>query len=143
MIPAFLLKPLAGPIAGGLAVALLAALIYVGLGSIGKSRTISHLQDEISNPKTGLLARLAVEQTDLNQCRANRISIEEAARQQNEAVDMAHRQDAEREAELEHLAQDYRARMAHAEKVAESLLAIKGTGNSCADAERLIRDTVK
>jgi hypothetical protein len=139
----FLLKPLAGPIASGAAALLLAALLYVGLGSITKSRTIAHLNDEISNPKTGLLARLAVEQTDLNQCRANRISIEEAARQQNEAVDKAHRQDAEREAELERVAQDYRTRMAHAEKVAGSLLAIKGTGNSCADAERLIRDSVK
>jgi hypothetical protein len=140
---AFLLKPLAGPIASGVAVLLLGALIYVGLGSVGKSRTISHLNDEINNPKTGLLTRLGVEEADLNQCRANRITLEDATRLQNDAVDAAHKQDAERETQLQHLADDYQKRAARADQLAQSILALKGTGNSCADAEHLIRDTVK
>jgi hypothetical protein len=143
MIPEFLLSRLAGPIASGVAVLLLAALVYVGLDSLSKNRTIGLLRDEIHNPKTGFIAQVTAAQADLAQCRSNRLTLEESTERQNEAVDALRRKSEAQNAELDQLSRDYALRLGRANALIASMKSMPRSGDVCKDAEHLIREVAK
>src|SRR5690348_1468920 len=105
----FLFSRLAGPIGAGVSI-LLAISLAVLL--ITKNATIPTLRDEIHNPKTGYIVRLEAAQRDLAQCRSNRITLEEATRRQNAAVDAAKAEGEAQAKRLDAIAADYRNKLA-------------------------------
>lgn len=126
---------LAGPIASGIA-----AVLAIGLALIliSKNATIAGLDRQINDPHTGYAVRLQLAQADLVQCRANRLTLEESTRLQNEAIDAASREGAARLADLNHVASVARQQATAAQAHAAEILSRRGTGNDCADADALI-----
>lgn len=126
-------------IGGGASLVLAIALAYVWISS---SAEISSLKDAIHDPETGYAVRLERAQSDLTQCRANRITLEEATRRQNEAVAAAKAESAGRIANLERAADQADADAARARREADRILARQGTGDVCADADALIMEEI-
>lgn len=135
MMPAWLTAKLiswiAGPAAIGLAIA--CAVLAIQKGS---------LHDQIHDPETGYAARLERAQSDLTQCRANRITLEDATRRQNEAVTAARNESVGRIAELQRELQRAEGTAQEARRRADRILAAEGTGDMCLDADELIMDSV-
>lgn len=118
-------------IGGGVSLALAGALAFT---TISKNSTINELRRSnitLTDERDGYLS-------DLTQCRTNRITLEDAARRQNEAVAEARSDSAERIARLERTSQRARGEANRARNDAERILAKEGTGSPCADADRLI-----
>lgn len=133
---ALLTSRLAGPIGAGLSLILAIALAWVW---IGKDATIREVRGQLTTAQADLKAA----RDDLTQCRANRITLEEANRLRNEAVDKARTESAGRIAELQRAAARAEATATEARRAADRILATKGTGNVCADADALILGEVK
>lgn len=123
-------------IGGGASLVFGLALAYVWISSTG---TIKALEDQLTTART----EISLLTTDLTQCRANRITLEEATRRQNAAVDQARAQGEARAAELARVAERARAGEQSARRRADRLLAAQGTGNHCADADALILGVVQ
>lgn len=139
MVPGFLAHRLAGVVAGGAALLLAAALVWVGIDSLTKNATIGELRRQV----TTLTRDLDQARTDLGQCRSNRITLEEATRRQNEAVAAA-RADGNRRVEgMRRQLDQERRRATAAAAEARGILDRRGTGNHCADAEALIRELTR
>lgn len=132
----FLTSRLAGPIASGVAVLLLAALAYVWIDS---GATIRALGDQV----TAITAQRDAARSDLTQSRANGIALTAALERQNAAVDALRAAGEARTAELTRLAADARRSAASARARADAILARPGTGDACADARALILETVR
>lgn len=126
---------LAGPIASAVVLLLAVALAWV---LIGKNATIRALESAINDPRTGYAVRLQLAQADLVQCRSNRLTLEEATRRQNDAIEAAQRAGEARLAALDRAASAARQSEAAAASQAARILRQQGTGNSCADADALI-----
>lgn len=123
-------------IGGGVATVLLAgSLAFV---VIDKNATISTLRDD----KRELSTKVDNLTSDLSTCRANRITLEEATRRQNEAVAAAKAESAGRIANLERAADQADADAARARREADRILARQGTGDVCADADALIMEEI-
>lgn len=122
-------------IAGGLAGVLAMVLAFVW---ITKDAEIGALERSINAPVTGYAARLAVATSDLATCRSNRITLEEASHRQSEAVAAANAAGAERLAELQGALSRAQTDATAARIAADRILASKGTGDVCADADALI-----
>ena len=125
---------LAGPIASGLSLILAITLTVVTLsknGAIGELRgQLSTVTTERDNAKA-----------DLNQCRSNRITLEEATRRQNGAVDAAKAEGDARLAALAKVADRAKTDAAAADIRAKAILNRKGA--TCEDADALILETVR
>lgn len=136
MIPAFLTSRLAGPIGAGLSLILAITLAWVW---IGKDATIREVRGQLTTAQSDLKAA----RDDLTQCQSNRITLEEATRRQSEAVDKAKAESAGRIAELQRATARAEASATEARRAADRILAAKGTGDVCADADALILGEVK
>ena len=123
-------------IGGGLSILLAAALAYVWITS---GATIREVRGQLTTAQADLKAA----RDDLTQCRANRITLEEANRLRNEAVDKARSESAGRIAELQRAAARAEGTATEARRAADRILAAKGTGDVCADADALIFGEVK
>lgn len=126
-LTAKLISWIAGPAAIGLAIACVVLAIQKGA-----------LHDQIHDPKTGYAARLERAHSDLTQCRANRITLEEATRRQNEAVEAAKAASATRITRLERSTAAASERARRAQEEVDRINSFEGTGDVCADAETLI-----
>lgn len=135
-MPGFITSRLAGPIASAIAALLLAALIWVGIDSLGKNAVIGELRGD----KARLTRERDEARSDLSQCRTNRITIEESIRRQNAAVAAAQAEGERRNAELQRAATDARQRATDAQARARAILSRPGTGDACADAIAQIRE---
>jgi len=135
-MPGFLFSRLAGPIASGVAVALLISLAVVILSKNGAIR-------ELRGQLVTVTAERDVARRDLAQCRQNVATLEGAVSRQNAAVEAARREGAQRVAELDRVATRAREAARAANARAESILNRRGTGNHCADAEALIRESIR
>lgn len=123
-------------IGGGLSILLAAALAYVWITS---GATIREVRGQLTTAQSDLKAA----RDDLTQCRANRITLEEATRRQNEAVQLATATMAGRLKTLESAVALAGTNAAKARAGADRILAAKGTGEVCADADALILGEVK
>ncbi len=123
-------------IGSGTSILLLAALAYVMItGNVRLSEVRSQLN--------ATQAELRAARDDLTQCRANGITLEEANRLRNEAAEKARTESAGRIAELQRAAARAEATAMKARRAADRILAAKGTGDVCADADALILGEVK
>lgn len=136
MIPGFLTSRLAGPIGAGLSLLLAIALAWVW---IGKDATLREVRGQLTAAQSDLKAA----RDDLTQCRANRITLEDATRRQNEAVAKATGEMAARLKGLEGVVDRAAANAARASSSAERILSTGGTGDVCRDADALILGEVK
>jgi uncharacterized protein YlxW (UPF0749 family) len=127
---------LAGMIGAPIAIILAIVLAVV---TIQKNSVIGALRDD----KAALTKSRDDALRDLTQCRANRITLDEAIRRQNSAVAAARAAGEARIAELDRLAAEARRTAASARARANSILSRQATGNACADAEALIRETLQ
>jgi len=131
---AWITSRIAGPIAGGLALILAIALTVV---MVSKNATIGELREQ--------LATTARERdnakADLVQCRANRITLEDATARQNAAVDAAKVAGDARAAALAKVADQAKATAAAANARASAILNRKGS--TCDDANGLIMGEVR
>lgn len=123
-------------IGGGISIILAAALAYVWITS---GATIREVRGQLTTAQTDLKAA----RDDLTQCRSNRITLEEATRRQSEAVDKAKAESAGRIVELQRATARAEASATEARRAADRILAAKGTGDVCADADALILGEVK
>ena len=123
-------------IGGGLSILLAAALAYVWITS---GATIREVRGQLTTAQADLKAA----RDDLTQCRANRITLEDATRRQNEAVRLATATMAGRLKALEGAVALAGTNAAKARAGADRILAAKGTGEVCADADALILGEVK
>jgi len=123
-------------IGGGLSILLAAALAYVWITS---GATIREVRGQLTTAQADLKAA----RDDLTQCRSNRITLEDAARRQSEAVDKAKAESAVRIAELQRATARAEASATEARRAADRILAAKGTGDVCRDADALILGVVK
>jgi hypothetical protein len=139
-IIALLTSRLAGPVASGAALLFAAILAWV---VIDKNAAIRGLDSQINNPETGYIVRLQQAQGDLVQCRSNRITLEEATRRQNEAVEQEAKASEARLAQLARAAAEARRDAAAANEEAAKILNRQSSGDACRDAEALIRETVQ
>jgi len=123
----------------------LSLLLALALAStvMSKNSDIRHLTNEIHNPKTGYIVRLEAAQRDLTQCRANRITLEDATRRQNEAVASAKAEGTRRVDAVTHQLADARRASASAERRAAAIMAARPSGDACASADALIMGTVQ
>jgi low affinity Fe/Cu permease len=126
---------LAGPIGAGVSVLLALALAFIW---VGKSAEIGALERSI----TALNAKVDQLTGDLTQCRANRITLEDATRRQNEAVAAAKAESAGRIAELATALDRSGREAARAHRNADRILAAQGTGDICGDADALILEEI-
>lgn len=131
MIPAFLTSRLAGFLGIGGTVLLGIALAFTVLT---KNATIRELRTD----KAALAAKVEQLTTDLTQCRANRLTLEEALARQTEAVSVAKAASEARVASLEAAASKSARDAASARREATRILARGGTGDACRDADALI-----
>ena len=118
-------------IGGGLSIVLAGALAFV---MISNHFTVKSLEAERDRSQQLADDRLA----DLTQCRANRITLEEATRMQNDAVDAAKALSADRIGKLHDLASKAKREASSAQAAADRILKSKGTGDDCRDADDLI-----
>lgn len=125
---------LAGPIAGGLALILAITLAVV---TISKNGALTEVRGQLATVTTERDNAKA----DLNQCRSNRITLEEAARRQNAAVDAAKVEGDARLVALAKVADQAKAEVASANARAKAILA--RPGSTCADADALILENVR
>lgn len=133
----FLTSRLAGPIGAGLSLVLAVILAAVILT---KNATISEMRGQLTTAQADLRAA----RDDLTQCRSNRITLEEAARRQNAAVDAAKAEGAKRLTELATELDRAKAATATAEVRAKAILARPApTGDQCKAADALILETVQ
>lgn len=133
-IIAQLTSKLAGPIGAGLSIVLALSL---GWAIVSKNATIEEARKH--------LATVSKERddakADLGQCRANRLTLEDALSRQSAAVDAAK---AEGEARLAALAKarDQALSSATAANLRASAI-LRRSGSTCADADALILENVK
>jgi uncharacterized protein HemX len=132
----FLFHRLTGPIASGLAVALAIALATVTLTKNGQIRELRGQVETVTKQRDDA-------RRDLVQCRANRVTLEGAIQRQNAALEAARLQGEARAAELVRVAERARVDAQSARARANGILARRGTGNHCADAEALIREAIR
>lgn len=123
-------------IGGGTSILLLAALAYVMI--TGNARL-----SEVRSQLNATQAELRAARDDLTQCRANRITLEDATRRQNEAVAAATSSMAARLEVVEGVAATAASEAAKARKGADRILATQGSGDVCRDADALIMGEVK
>ena len=121
---------LGAKIFGGVAALLLVLLIVARLQISSLEHRIERLDGQIAG-----LTR------DLTQCRANRITLEDAVTRQNAAVEAARAEGAQRVAALEQAAVAARAAAQTAQSRAAAILARRPGTDECADALALIRET--
>lgn len=133
-IIAQLTSKIAGPIGAGVSLILALSL---GFAIVSKNATIHELRSQLATAsKDRDDAR-----RDLNQCRANRITLEEATSRQNAAVETAR---AEGDARLSALAKVAdQAKAAAASANARATLILNRKGATCADADALILGEIK
>lgn len=105
---------------------------------ISKNAEISTLQDSINNPETGYAVKLETANSNLVTCRTNRITLEDAARRQSEAVEAAKAEAAGRLAGVQRQLQDAKTAASSAEKRAAAILAAQPGEDQCASADSLI-----
>lgn len=122
--------------AGGAATIALAGTL--ALTVVSKNATIDNLEKH----NRSLTTKVDALTSDLTQCRANRVTIEDAARRQSEAVAKARAESAGRIDRLQDAAQRANADAARAKREADRILASRGTGDTCADADALILEEV-
>ena len=122
-----LISWIAGPAAIGLAIACAVLAIQKG-----------ELHDQIHDPKTGYAAKLERATNNLTQCRSNRITLEDATKRQNAAVQAVKVESDERVAGLEREIERSERAAADARARADRILSQQGTGDVCADADALI-----
>lgn len=123
-------------IGGGFSILLAAALAYVWI--TGNAR-LSEVRDQLTTAQADLKAA----RDDLTQCRANRITLEEATRRQNEAVAAATSSMAGRLKALESATATAVSEAAKARRASDRILAAQGSGDACRDADALILGEVK
>jgi uncharacterized protein YlxW (UPF0749 family) len=123
-------------IGGGLSIVLAAALAFV---MISNHYTVKSLESQRDRAQQLADDRL----TDLTQCRANRITLEDATRMANEAVDAAKAASAARVAKLQDAADQAKRDATAARKEADRILRSTGTGDDCRDANTLILEEIK
>lgn len=128
-IVARLTSKIAGPIAAGLALILAITLAVV---IVSKNATIAEVRGQLA---TVTKARDDANR-DLTTCRNSRITLEEATRRQNAAVDAAKAEGDARAAALAKAAEQARAATAAANARATEILNRKGS--TCEDADALI-----
>lgn len=133
-IIAQLTSKIAGPIGAGISIILAISLTAV---IITKNATISEVRRQLGTVTTERDNAKA----DLNQCRENRITLEEATRRQNAAVDAAKSEGDARLAALSKAAGQAKASAAAANSRAASIL--NRGGSTCADADALILETIR
>lgn len=128
---------IAGPIAGGLALILAVSLAFT---LISTNAAIGELRRD----KSALTTSLAEAKADLNQCRANRLTLEGAVQRQNAAVDLAKAEGDKRAAELARVADRARADAAGASAKAAAILARPApAGDRCSAADALILENIR
>lgn len=138
-IPGFLASRLSGVIAGGIALALFVALIWVTADSLGKNGTISALRGQV----TTLTRERDEARSDLQQCRANTATLEAGIARQNAALAAARAEGQARLTELSRAAEQARRDARSAQDRARAIMERPGTGNHCADADALILEAVR
>lgn len=126
---------LAGFIGIGSSVVLAIALTVV---TVSKNAEIRTLERSI----TALNGKVDQLTGDLTQCRANRITLEDATRRQNEAVEAVRAQGEERISDLSKALDRSNRAAQTAQRNADRILAAQGTGDACADAEALILEEI-
>lgn len=125
---------LAGPIGAGVSLILALSLGFVVLT---KNATIAELRRD----KATLTADLSNARADLQQCRANRITLEDAANRQSSAVAVANAAGAKRLEALGGELVKAEASTKAATARAAALLARKGS--TCNDADALIMEATR
>lgn len=128
-------------IIGGTGCALLAALLAYTI--ITKNAQIKALDQQINDPVTGLAIRLQNAQSDLALCRANRITMIEAVRRQNEAVAAAWAEGQKRIAALDEQLNKARRETTSAQAAASAILTTQPGDDLCAAADALILEAVR
>ena len=133
----FLTSRLAGPIASGLALLLAGALAFVWISKGAEVRSLTKQNDTLQT----LLDRSTA---DLAMCRANRITMEMATKQQNAAVEQAQREGEARRAALARTAEAAKASAADARARADAILSRPpASDDACADANALIEESLR
>ena len=133
-IIARLTSKLAGPIASGLCLILALARAWV---IVSKNGALDEVRGQIRTVTTERDNAKA----DLNQCRANRLTLEEATQRQNAAVDAAKAAGDARAAALTKAADQAKATAQAANARVAAIL--NRAGSTCADADALILENVK
>ena len=133
-IIAQLTSKIAGPIGAGLSVILAISLAAVILT---KNATIAETHRQLAS----ITAERDQAKADLNQCRENRITLEEATRRQNAAVEAAKAEGDARVAALTKAADQAKASAAAANGRAAAIL--NRAGSTCADADAIILENVR
>lgn len=129
-----LTSKLAGPIGAGLSLILAISLGWV---IITKNATISDTRRQLATASKERDDAKA----DLNQCRANRITLEDAAARQNAAVDAAKAAGDARLAAVAKARDQALSSATAANSRASAILA--KAGSTCADADALILENVR
>lgn len=118
-------------IGGGGCIVLAGALAFT---VISKNATIGELRDD----KKELTTKVDTLNSSLTQCRANRITLEEATRRQNAAVTAAKAESAGRLASLATAVDRAETDAERARREAARIMARPRTGDACRDADALI-----
>lgn len=126
-------------IGGGLSAVLGLALVFT---VISKNAEIKGLDKAINHPVTGYAVKLKNAHSDLATCKANRITIEDAARQQSEAVAAANAAGQQRIDTLARQLENAKAATRSADKRATAILAAKPGEDICASADALILESL-
>lgn len=122
-------------VGGGLSLVLGAVLAFT---IISKNSEIRTLEKSINDPVTGYAARLKLAQSNYDQCKANRITLEDATARQNAAVAAVKAEEKERLDALGRQLQTAKVATRSAEKRAAAIMAAKPTEDQCASADALI-----
>lgn len=123
-------------IGGGLSIVLAGALAFV---MISNHFAIKSLESERNRAQELADDRLA----DLTNCRANRITLEDATQKQNEAVEATKAASVERITKLQDQAERAKREASSAQARADRILKSTGTGDACRDANTLILEEIK
>lgn len=105
--------------------------------AVGTAIGNPHLKPEDAPAAVNLLA------TNLRTCRTNNASLEAGISDQNAALEAMRRDGAARLAALDQVASQARADAQTARQRADAILAHRGTGNHCADADALILENAQ
>lgn len=122
---------IAAMIGGGLSIVLAASLLFV---IIGKNGEISALGKQLDKAQADAKQSAA----DYAQCKANRLTLEDATARQNAAVKAATDAVATRLDTLGSVVARAGSDAAQAKAGADRILGTKGSGDACRDADALI-----
>lgn len=119
-------------------------LVLIGiivLMMVFKTAEIRGLRNQIDDPKTGYKARLATANLALGTCRANNVAYRDAVRKQNDAIEALAASGTARDAAA--LAALTKVRQNPVTVRVEEIRQTKATGDLCASADTLIKESLK